>query len=92
MLFLSPKSREKRSLPKQKRSQAAPRILGPTFARHFRLLTLAFIPMPKSARRALRKNFSGNSTSSLAVFYVEQVALNHHVYVIGLKARPPFLT
>jgi hypothetical protein len=48
--------------------------------------------VPKKARRALRKNFSGNSTSSLAVFYVEQVALNRHVYTIALKARPLFVT
>jgi len=35
--------------------------------------------VPKSAWRALRKNVLGNSKSSLAVFYVEQVALNRHV-------------
>ena len=34
--------------------------------------------VPKSAWRALR-NSSGKLLSSLAVFYVEQVALNRHV-------------
>src|SRR5712692_2422768 len=49
MLSLSPKPREEGSLPKQERSRAAPRILGQTSARHFRLLTLASIPMTATA-------------------------------------------
>src|SRR5882724_874389 len=36
--------------------------------------------VPKSARR-VSENLLGNSKSSLAVFYVEQVALNRHVSV-----------
>jgi hypothetical protein len=49
-------------------------------------------PPCQSARR-VSENFLGNSKSPLAVFYVEQVALNRHVFkcdrkTITLAATP----
>src|ERR1700674_4619455 len=41
-------------------------------------------PPCQSARR-VSENLLGNSKSSLAVFYVEQVALNRHVFWCGCK-------
>jgi len=40
---------------------------------------------PRQSARRVSENLLGNSTSSLAVFYVEQVALNRHVLSVTAK-------